>query len=263
MFDDRTLARSADAALSGIAVPPLPLEAILHKMHAVERPRPPHRMALVRLAIAAAAVLGILAGAYPATSVAVIQGIEARYRAALQALGGTAPPPVPDALVKSLRVRHERVTVAQARSRAPFTLVPPSGLPHDVTQSRIELVGTGVYVRTTHTWSKAGNAVTFDYTRSGGRRFQLLADKYDPRNGLPGKYMFEAKDPGPDGRPVLVRHLHFAWRNGDQMMSAIADAGISANEILAIEHAMHGVPLQLRDLHMPQTGSRSKVYVVP
>ena len=260
MFDDAAISRSMDAALRGIPVPPLPLRAIVDKMRAPALPPARRHAGYVRGAVAAAAVLGILAGAYPAKSVAVIQSLEARYRAALQALGGTAPPPVPDAVVKSLNA--QRVTLAQARSGVSFSLVAPAGLPGDVTASRIELTGTGVYAKATHVWRKDGNAVTFTYTRTNGRSFNLLADKYDPRNGLPGKYMFEAKDPGADGRPVLVRHEHFAWRNGDQIMSATAGPGITRDEILKIERAMNGVPLALRNLHMPQTGSQSKVYIL-
>lgn len=261
MFDDAAISQSMSAALRGIPVPPLPLNAILQKMHSQPAASAPQRAGYVRGAVAAAAILGILAGAYPAKSVAVIQSLEARYRAALQALGGTAPPPAPDALLNRLHSRE--VTLAQARDSVPFRLVAPAGLPDDVTTSRVELIGTGVYVRATRAWHKAGNAVTFTYTRSGGRSFNLLADKYDPRNGLPGKYMFEAKDPGPDGRPVIVRHQHFAWRDGDQIMTATAGAGISAREILAIERAMNGEPLPLRNLHAPQTGSQSKVYIAP
>lgn len=260
MFDDAVIADSMGAALRAIPVPPLPLDDILKKMSTPAPAMAAQRGGYVRAAIAAAAVLGILAGAYPAKSVAVIQSLEARYRAALQALGGTAPPPVPQAVLNTLQAR--RVTLAQARSGVSFTLVAPAGLPGDVTGSRLELTGTGVYVKATHVWRKDGNALTFTYTRSGGRSFDLLADKYDPRNGLPGKYMFEAKDPGADGRPVIVRHEHFAWRNGDQIMSATAGEGITAGEILKIERAMNGVPLPLRDLHMPQTGSQSKVYIL-
>ena len=127
MFDDAAISTSIGAALRNIPVPALPFNAIVNKMHAPAPPSAPRRVGYVRGAVAAAAVLGILAGAYPAKSIAVIQSLEARYRAALQALGGTAPPPAPHALVKSLQA--QRVTLAQARSGVSFTLVAPAGLP--------------------------------------------------------------------------------------------------------------------------------------
>jgi hypothetical protein len=70
-----------------------------------------------------------------------------------------------------------------------------------------------------------------------------MADDYDPRTGLPPKYIFNADEIGPDGLPK--RYRNFAWRNGNQEMSIVADATISAAEIEAMRVAMHGIPLQL------------------
>lgn len=43
-----------------------------------------------------------------------------------------------------------------------------------------------------------------------------------------------------DGLPVLIRHRKFAWRNGNQDMTAIAGDGITSAELESIVSAMNG-----------------------
>ncbi|MEO6835635.1 MAG: hypothetical protein ABI231_06990, partial [Candidatus Tumulicola sp.] len=183
---------------------------------------------------------------------------EERYRTALQALGGIAAPAAPASLKSSLK--SQTVTLATAQSRVRFTIVPPAGLPKDVVSEKIVTTPTGVFSKATHAWRVGSPALTFTYRRAGGNTFVLLADRYDPQDGLPPKYMFEALDPAPDGRPVLVKHEHFAWRNGSQVMSVNAGEGLSAAEIGSIRLAMHGVALLRRELHAPSSGTSGKLY---
>lgn len=77
-----------------------------------------------------------------------------------------------------------------------------------------------------------------------------------------GNTLFEAMNPGPDGQAVIVKHEHFAWRNGNQIMTATEGSGISAAEITAIRAAMRGVALRERELHGPTSGTSSKLYLV-
>lgn len=70
----------------------------------------------------------------------------------------------------------------------------------------IRTTPTGVYSKETHAWRVGPPEVTFVYRRAGGREFVLIADRYDPHGEQPPKYMFEAKNPTADGRPVLVKH---------------------------------------------------------
>ncbi|MDQ2992234.1 MAG: hypothetical protein M3R30_05385 [Candidatus Eremiobacteraeota bacterium] len=260
MFTDARIGDALDTMVRGLVVPPVPLAAI-HRKISQPRPAAPRLPSYVRLALAAAALIAIAIVAFPSTSAALIQSVEARYRAALQALGGTAPPPAPQALISSLHVRS--ATLASARSRVRFTIVPPAGLPQDVVSIQIDTAPTGVYSKATRSWSVGSPSVTFSYRRSGGRAFSLRADRYDPQATLTGKYMFEALDPGPDGRPRLLRHRQFAWRNGNQIMTVIEDAGIGSREIEAIRQAMHGVILPQRDLHAPDRGASGKLYIAP
>lgn len=90
-----------------------------------------------------------------------------------------------------------------------------------------------------------------------------MADRFDPQSGFPPKYMFEAKDDAaPSGHPVLVKHEHFAWRNGNQVMSVSEGDGISAKQIEAIQVAMHGVVLHRRELHAPDSGTSFELHVI-
>jgi hypothetical protein len=260
MFTDAHIGDALVSMVRAIDAPPVPLAAIHRRISrspvAVRRPMP-----LLRLALATAAVLVIAFALFPSRSFALIQSMEARYRAALQALGGYAPPAAPKALVAALHVQPTSLTGAQARVH--FIIVPPAGLPHDVAATVIATAPTGNYSATTRAWSVGDPSVTFIYRRAGGRTFTLLADRYDASARLTGMYMFEALDPAADGSPRIVRHRQFAWRNGDQIMTAIADSGITAAEIVTIRAAMHGVVLPQRALHAPGSQGSGKLYVAP
>jgi hypothetical protein len=246
MYTDSRISAAIDSMLDELVVPPVPL-AEIHRKIAQSEPSKAKMPGYLRFAIAWGVVAGLLAILSSSGLIrAVALNIEDRYRAALEARGGHAPPPPPDALRQEVLTRSSsspNVTFAKAQSLVPFTIASPAGLPRDVVSAKIRLTPTLVYSPVTQKWRVGSRIVWFIYRRSGGGTFQLVADQFDPSVAPPGKYMFEAKDPTPDGRPVIVRHLRFDWRNGDQVMSAIADTGISASEIEAIRSAMHGVPI--------------------
>jgi hypothetical protein len=257
MFADARIKSALETLIDDIAAPPAPL-AEIQRLISLPHPRVSRRPRYTRVAMAFAAAIVLAIVALPAISPALVQTIEARYRAALQALGGTAPPPAPKSLVSSLT--SQRATLETAQSRVSFTIVPPAGLPAGIESAKILTTPTGVYSKATHSWRVGSPAVTFSYHRSGGRSFILMADRFDPKNGPPPKYLFEALDPTPDGRPVIVKHENFAWRNGDQIMTAVEGEGVSAAEIETIRGAMHGIALPGRNLHAPSVGTQSKLY---
>ncbi len=259
MFTEERIGTGLRVLIYGLEAPPVPLKAIFAKIAAPQR-RPRISQYSWRFAVALAAVVAMIFAAFPSTSVAVMQTIEARYRAALEAMGGSAPPPVPTAVLSSLPSLP--ATLASAQSRVPFTIVAPSGLPKDVVSTSIRTIGTGIYSKRTHSWRAGSADVTFAYRRTDGRSFELIADVYDPQAELPPKYMFEAMDPALNGRPVLIRHEHFAWRNGNQVMLATEGTGITKDEILAIQRAMRGIALPRRDLHAPASGRSTKMYIL-
>lgn len=241
--------------IAAIEAPPVPLGEIrnrISRQHTTRRPQPLN----LRYAVAAAGIVAVISS--PLVSPAVVQTIETRYRAALQAMGGTAPPAAPSSFVA--RLSSKRATLSAAQSRVHFTIVPPSGLPADAVPAGIVITATGDYSNATHAWRAGSPAVTFSFRRSGERSFSLLADRYDPANAMPPKFMFEARDPAPDGRLVIIKHRNFAWRNGDQIMTAQAGADISPADIESIRAAMHGLALQLRDLHVPSHAGGAKLY---
>ena len=86
-----------------------------------------------------------------------------------------------------------------------------------------------------------------------------MAEQFNQQDGLQPKYMFEADGLASNGRPILVKHEHFAWRNGNQVMMATQSDGISALEIEAIQAAMRGVALPQREPHAPDTGTTMKL----
>lgn len=257
MSADTRLTLAFEAILHGIEVPPVRLEDIQQKISishsAAKRPK------LVRFAVATAAV-AVFAVTIPSISPALIQGIEARYRNALLALGGMAPPRAPQSLLSKLIPKG--ATLATAQSRVTFTIVPPAGLPSDILSSVIQTIPIGIYSTKTHSWRAGPPEVTFAYRRTGGREFALIAERYEPNGELPSKYMFEAEGPTADGRPVLVRHEHFAWRNGDQIMTATEGSDISSSEIRAIQSAMHGVAVPRRNLHTPNSRATMELRVI-
>lgn len=200
------------------------------------------------LALAAAAAVTIAVLVLPQVSPALVQSLEMRYREALSALGGNAPPAPPQWIRDRLTVSESDATLASAQSRVQFTLTAPSGLPKDVVSSSIETAPVGIYSRERKSWQVGGAEVRFIYRRADGKSFMLLASQYDPAL-LPSRYLFEAKDPDASGKPVLIKHERFAWRNGDQLLTA-QTGGASATEIAAIRAAMHGEPVALR-AHVP------------
>jgi hypothetical protein len=111
-------------------------------------------------------------------------------------------------------------------------------------------------------WQLGSRVVFFTYRRSGNRSFQLLADRFDPRTGPPSRYQYEDTGRLRDGMPVLVRHGQFTWRNGDQVMTAIDGAGITADQIRAIQNAMRGVPVAVAQTRSEQnSGTIDKLYM--
>jgi hypothetical protein len=70
-----------------------------------------------------------------------------------------------------------------------------------------------------------------------------MAARYAAGGEPPSKYMFEDMDRKADGREVILRRDKFTWRNGDQVMTAIADEGIDATEIAAIRSGMRGTEI--------------------
>jgi len=246
MFTDLRIRTAATAMLDGVKVPTVPLAEIAQRIArpaSVARPWSRYR-------VAAAAAVVVLA-TIPAIAPALVQSLEAQYRAALQALGGVVPPPAPASFVAQLA--PQLATLALAQARVNFTIVPPAGLPADAAPSSIHVGPIGVYTKETHVWRVAAAGVTFAYRRSDGRELVLIAKRYDP-NDLLARYIFEAKGPAADGRPVLVKHERFAWRNGDQLMTAIADSDMSAAEIAAIQSAMHGTSVPRRNAQIPGGG---------
>lgn len=258
MFTDSNITAELRSMVSAVDVPSVPLAQIRERMAHAELPATDRREN--RLAVAAAIAAAALLSVVPLVSPAVMQGIEARYRAALQALGGIAPPPAPKTLVS--RLKSQSVTLAQAQSRVRFTIVSPAGLPNDVVASSIAVTPTGVYSKQGRSWSVGPNEVTFRYRRANGREFVIIADRYDLHGEPLGKYVFEARDPGPSGRPVLTKHEVFAWRNGDQLMHVVDGPQITAREIAAIQTAMHGTPVALRNLHSPDNSPTNTLRVL-
>ncbi len=238
MRADAEISRELRAMLDAIDVPPVRYDAIYRKIQDVRLPPvfPWRHAALVTAAALAIAMLAFPAKTLGLVESVVVKGEQALYRA----IGWTPPPRPPSALYSAVRAQNATLKAAQEQVR--FTIVPPVDVPHDAALTAVRLATVLVYSNVTHAWSKDAPAVWFLYRRSNGQTFELTADVYDPRTGAPGRYMFEGIDL-PGGRTKLIKHDHFEWRNGDQVMSATAGEGITAAEILAIRSAMHGIPL--------------------
>ena len=67
-------------------------------------------------------------------------------------------------------------TSLAAQTRVPFTIVPASGLPSDVTSRKLWIGPKGVYDKATRQWSVGTPALTFVYHRTSGRTFSILAE---------------------------------------------------------------------------------------
>ena len=219
---------AVEKMMRDIDVPEVPLERLRRRIH--RESALAHRWKYLA-AIAAAIVAVVL----PKIAPGVTQSIEEQIEAVLR---WTPPPPAPAWVESSLR--GEAGSLAAAQSRARFTIAPPQGLPKDVVRQKIVTIPTGVYSYATHHWSVGAPAVWFVYDRQDGREFTLLADRFDSREGPPSSHMF--LDAGTrNGREILIPHEKFTWRNGDQVMSAVAGEGLTADEIRAIRTAMHGI----------------------
>jgi hypothetical protein len=237
MSTDARISSALATIIHGIEVPPAPLRDILRRS---EQPQslPQQTPPYFRIAIAAMAALIIIA--IPFRSPGLVQSVEARIAAILQ---WTPPPPPPKSVTSAMR--SQTATLAAAQARVPFTIAAPAGLPNDVKSETIVTTPTAIYYKTTHSWRVGTPAIDFVYHRAGGRSFSLMADQLDARTGPQPKYVFDADSLTVRGGHVaLVKHENFAWSNGNQVMTVIAD-GISVREIEAIRVAMRGVPLPL------------------
>lgn len=213
-----------------VNVPPISLDAIHRKMATPISPRPTQ---LAQYAALAAALLLVVV---PLTSRSVVPTLQAKINELLHIT--STPPPLPQRMQDS--VNPTEVTLDQAQAKVHFSIVAPAGLPSDVTTSKITLTPSLVYGPLTHGWQAGQNAVEFGYSRSDHRFFRIEASAYDPKAQPPSKYMFEADEVDAKGMPR--RYERFYWRNGNQMMSVVAE-GISATEIAAIREAMRGEPI--------------------
>ncbi|HEV2740258.1 MAG TPA: hypothetical protein VGU66_16880 [Candidatus Elarobacter sp.] len=230
------------------AVPPVDLAAIRRRMNALSE-RPFGRPVRARLALASAAA--IIAGLFLTTaSPALMQSVEERYAAALHAAG--IGPRIPTALPQDVRsvINPSQVSLATAKQRANFVLVPPIGLPHDIANRRIFTAPLAVWSKQENAWSADGVQVTFGYVRRDGRAFDIIADRYSALSLPAPRYIYNVDDVPRTGKPNLRdRGENFVWRNGDQMVHMVASAAISAGEIDRIRAAMHGIPLPRYDGH--------------
>ena len=249
MYADDRLCTAIDSMVRGIDAPSVPITAIRTRMAApLDAPLTRRRIPLARYAVAAAAVLTLFFAAFPKVSLAVVgrfetivvDGYAAASRMVHRLTGWTEPPPPPKSL--DAAQKSKQLSLAAAQRKVDFTIVPPVGVPSDAAFVRIATMPSLVYDYKTLRWSKGVPALSFEFRRSQGRSFSLMAQIDDPRVDIPGKYIW-AVDEAPGGKVVMEKHEHFAWKNGDQMMSAEEDTGISAAEIRAIRDAMHGEPV--------------------
>jgi hypothetical protein len=243
MSTDIRISTALATVIAGVEVPAVPLRDIRLRMAKPAGPalslRAPSYFR--PFALAAAGVALVLLIAFPASSLEVARIVVSGYQQAFKVIGWTPPPAEPQTLASSSRpVLQPSLPAAQAH--VTFAIVSPAGLPSDVTTTKIFTAPAHVYSYATRSWHIGAAAVNFVYKRSGGRSFVLLADAYDPKGEIPSRYMFSSEDL-PGGRVALVKHEQFAWRNGDQVLTAIEGDGISASEIRVIEKAMNGVPI--------------------
>lgn len=235
MAADTQLRDGFTVMLRSVDAPVVPLEKIhrcMHAQHIAQSDRRP-------LAIAAAAVL-LVAIAFPIASPGVVQTLEEKIAAILHWTPPAKSRP-PAAVWEAMK--PQTVSLNEAQARVHFTIVIPAGVPLDAGAPAISVAPTGVYSPTTHTWSVGPAIVTFTYKREGGHAFGLSAASASSQTSPPSRYMFEDRGVDKAGNPILVRHDRLVWRNGDQLMTAIAGEGITRAEIVAIRSAMHGSPV--------------------
>jgi hypothetical protein len=243
--DDTSIAREVRAALIKETVPPVNLQAIHARPQAatvvnVRRPVYPRL-----IAAAAVLVLAIVFVPHAGTALA----------AAVRNVVAWVAPPKP--LVKKLMHETKTVqTLAAAQAQVPFTIVAPAGLPDDARQTGIDAGPSGTWSSKTKSWTLGNGYAEFNYRRADGRVFRLHAERYDPRT-VQSAYMWNGDVRDASGKPQ--RYDRFVWRNGDQMMAAVAD-GLTDVEIAHIREAMRGVPLPTVKDKGPHGGPR--VYVI-
>lgn len=253
MVSDAQIREGFAAMLQSIDTPGAPLEQIHRRMRgpsSIHHDRRP-------FAIAAAAAVLILALSLPIASPGVVQTLEAKISAILH---WTPPTERPPASVYQA-MKPQTVSLKEAQARVHFTIVSPAGVPSDATGPTISAAPTGVYSRTTHTWSVGPTILRFVYKRSDGRSFGVSAAAASSQTTPPSKYVFEDRGVDKAGNPILVRHERFAWRNGDQIMAAVVGDGISSAEIASIRSAMHGTPVP--GVWPPQHGADRVILRVP
>lgn len=236
MFTEARIAAGLEAMLRQIDAPPTPLTQIRERAGR-KRSVSWQRGHILWPALAAAAAL-IFVLAAPAVAPGFVQSVDAQIEALLR---WKQPPPAPKPVWSAMR--PVVVTLAEAQARVPFRIVPPIGVPRDVLRQKIYTGSPGVFSATTHLWTLGAPFVNFVYRRAGGRSFLLMATRYAAGGEPPSKYMFEDMDRKAHGREVILRRDKFTWRNGDQVITAIADEGINATEIVAIRSAMHGTEI--------------------
>ena len=263
MFDDARVHAEIRSSLMNAAIPPVDLAAIRRRMNA-RRERPAGRRVRLRIAAASAAVL--IAGVCLTTaSPALMQSIEERYVAALHAAG--IGPRIPTVLPPEVRsvTTPSQVSLATAKQRANFELVPPAGLPHDIVSRKIVAAPLAVWSKQGNAWKADGLQVTFTYVRRDGRAFNIIADRYSALSLPAPRYIYNADDVPHNGTPNLRdRGENVVWRNGDQVLRVVTSAAISAHEIDQIRTAMHGIPLARYDgpLRKP-VENRVERFVIP
>jgi len=263
MFDDARAHAEIRSTLMNAAVPPIDLAAIRRRMSARSE-RSSGRPMSARIAVASAAVM--IAGlSFTPAAPALMQSIEERYLAALHGAG--IGPRVPTALPQDVRsaTNPSQVSLATAKQRANFVLVPPIGLPHDIVNRRIFAAPLAVWSKQENAWSTDGVQVTFAYVRRDGRAFDIIADRYSAPSLPAPRYIYDADDAPRDGKlDRRGRGENFVWRNGDQVLHVVASTAITADEIAQIRAAMHGIPLPRYEgrSHRP-VGNRVERFTIP
>ncbi|MBV8530225.1 MAG: hypothetical protein JO104_02825, partial [Candidatus Eremiobacteraeota bacterium] len=163
MFADVEIASALATMLDQIDAPAAPIDTI--KLHiAAVQPVPQRRFPSY---LSAAAALAIVVLALPKVAPGLAQTVEARVEAMLH----WTPPPPPPASIESA-MRSQTGTLAEAQSRASFTIVLPSGLPAGAALEKIVTMPTAVYSKTSHEWSVGSAVVWFLYRRAAGRSFR-------------------------------------------------------------------------------------------
>ena len=266
MYTEERMRAAVETLMREIDAPPVRLAEIKLEI-ARSQPNVRQNSRFLRLAVATACVVAGILVVWSSYSLGFVQAIKDDInRVHLRAMGGWAPPPMPDSLRQAVLKQSwssPNRTLTTAQALVPFTIVPPAGLPRDVVSAKIRAAPTWVYSVESRSWAIGPKIVWFIYHRTRGRSFELLADQFDPKAGPSSKYIVEVQDPGPNGRPVYIKHRHFEWRDGDQVMSAVDGSGISVSEIEAIRSAMHGVALPESWPWAPEPGTAQKAYPAP